>query len=72
MKARLSSVAHALLAGPRSLSSTSIGSSAAIAGPKNVEKQAARIERPTMTIVGASTMTAADQDEHEDARAPHR
>ena len=72
MKARLSSVAHALFAGPRSLSSTSIGSNAAIAGPKNVEKQAARIERPMMTSVGASTMTTPTRIEHDDARAPRR
>ena len=59
MNATLSSVAQALLAGPRSRSSTSIGSSAAMAGPKKVEKQAARIESATMAIVGASSITAA-------------
>ena len=59
MKATLSSVAQALFAGPRSRSSTSIGSNAAMAGPKNVEKHAARMETATMTVVGASSITAA-------------
>ena len=59
MKATLSSVAHALFAGPRSASSTSIGRSAAMAGPKKVEKQAARIESAMITIAGAPSTTAA-------------
>ena len=52
-KARLSRLDQALFAGPSSVSSvTRLGRYEPIVGPKNVEKQVARIARPTIATSG--------------------
>ncbi len=58
MKARLSRLAQALLAGPsRDSSPTRVGRKAPIVGPKKDEKQVARIDRATIAHSGPSTAT---------------